>query len=80
MRADPFAMKPFCGYNMAHYFKHWLDFAETGNTKIDKLPKIFHVNWFKKRQNKFVWPGFGENIRVLKWIFERCESENDDNA
>jgi len=74
LRSDPFAMKPFCGYNIGDYFAHWL---ATGNkTDAKKLPKIFHVNWFKKAHNgKFLWPGFGENARVLKWIFERTQGK-----
>ena len=72
LRADPFAMRPFCGYNMGDYFKHWLSFPE--RTAETKLPAVFHVNWFRKSSaGKFLWPGFGDNIRVIQWIFDRCD-------
>jgi phosphoenolpyruvate carboxykinase (GTP) len=71
VRRDPMAMKPFCGYNFADYWAHWLSFAD----KSDKLPKIFHVNWFRQdAAGRFLWPGFGDNLRILRWIIDRCEN------
>jgi phosphoenolpyruvate carboxykinase (GTP) len=75
LRFDPMAMLPFCGYNMAEYLGHWLKVGERDGAK---LPKIFHVNWFRKDDDgKFLWPGFGENSRVLEWVFRRCDEQGD---
>lgn len=78
VRRDPFAMLPFCGYHMADYFAHWIKIGETAPDK-NKLPRIFNVNWFRKDAGgNYLWPGYGDNIRALKWIFERLEGA--DNA
>jgi phosphoenolpyruvate carboxykinase (GTP) len=75
LRFDPFAMLPFCGYNMARYFAHWL---EVGRRDGAKLPKVFYVNWFRKDADaSYIWPGFGENARVLAWIFRRCDDQGE---
>ncbi|MGZ4275113.1 MAG: phosphoenolpyruvate carboxykinase (GTP) [Solirubrobacteraceae bacterium] len=74
LRFDPFAMLPFCGYNMADYFEHWLEIGR--EAQEGALPRIFYVNWFRKDEGgRFLWPGFGENSRVLEWIFRRCEDK-----
>ena len=74
LRFDPFGMLPFCGYNMADYWAHWLDVGRA--TTPDKLPRIYYVNWFRRGEDgHFLWPGFGENSRVIEWIFRRCDGE-----
>ena len=72
VRHDPMAMLPFCGYNMADYFQHWIDMGK----KMTNPPKIFHVNWFRTDENdEFLWPGFGDNLRAVLWMLDRCEGK-----
>jgi len=73
IRRDPMAMRPFCAYHISDYFEHWLSFGK----KSTQLPKIFYVNWFRKENGKFLWPGYGDNFRVLEWIIERCEGRGE---
>lgn len=74
VRRDPMAMRPFCGYNMARYFRHWLDIGK----KLTNPPKIFHVNWFRQDEDgEFLWPGYGENLRALDWVLRRCNDKAD---
>ena len=76
MRRDPFAMLPFIGYHVGDYIKHWINIGK--KTSADKLPKIFYVNWFRRaKDGSFLWPGYGENSRILKWAIERIEGEAD---
>ena len=77
VRRDPMAMQPFCGYNFADYWSHWLSFGD----KYKNLPKVFHVNWFRQdKDGAFLWPGFGDNLRVIRWVIDRCKGDGKNNA
>jgi phosphoenolpyruvate carboxykinase (GTP) len=76
VRRDPFAMLPFCGYNMSDYFQHWLNLGQQAQAAGHTLPALYCVNWFRKDANgQFVWPGYGDNMRVLKWVIDRIEGK-----
>jgi len=70
VRRDPMAMKPFCGYNFGDYWQHWFDIGQ----RLSHAPRVFHVNWFRQdKSGKYLWPGYGDNLRVLRWVIDRCQ-------